>query len=285
MTVASKVTFRSSRWTLPLGDLSLLRRTGVRIALRAISNRTTSDRTCNFFLGSRSPTRIPRNVPRKTKGRPRAPIEIPSTAFSPNSRISWIDNGKHTVDFVHVDNLAEAAHLAWQTAEELLVATGDSATQGYQHGEERAALIAEAVYEAIRKRGINYSNPSGSFERESQKVRSPQAIFEDKCSSCHTGDKYTDGQTWDVGTANEAELITRQELIAMGNDELPPPGQFNTPSLRDLWYTGPYLHSGNAATLMDVLDQTAFKKMQLMGKAWDLDATQKQALVSYLLTL
>ena len=27
-------------------------------------------------------------------------------------RFSWIDNGKHTVDFVHVDNLAEAAHLA-----------------------------------------------------------------------------------------------------------------------------------------------------------------------------
>ena len=27
-------------------------------------------------------------------------------------RFSWIDNGKHTVDFVHVDNLAEAAYLA-----------------------------------------------------------------------------------------------------------------------------------------------------------------------------
>jgi nucleoside-diphosphate-sugar epimerase len=27
-------------------------------------------------------------------------------------RFSWIDNGKHTVDFVHVDNLAEAVRLA-----------------------------------------------------------------------------------------------------------------------------------------------------------------------------
>jgi nucleoside-diphosphate-sugar epimerase len=27
-------------------------------------------------------------------------------------QFSWIDNGKHTVDFVHVDNLAEAAYLA-----------------------------------------------------------------------------------------------------------------------------------------------------------------------------
>ncbi|UXA17235.1 NAD(P)-dependent oxidoreductase [Mycobacterium sp. SMC-4] len=36
--------------------------------------------------------------------------EFVSTAQA--GRFSWIDNGTHTVDFVHVDNLAEAVHLA-----------------------------------------------------------------------------------------------------------------------------------------------------------------------------
>mgnify|MGYP006417925375 FL=1 len=68
--------------------------------------------------------------------------------------------------------------------------TGDPSTEGYQSDDperpppQRSYLIAEAVYEAIRERGINYSNPRGSFERNSQKVRSPQTILDDNAGTC-----------------------------------------------------------------------------------------------------
>ena len=93
MTVASKVTCRSFAWTLSSGDSSPLRMTGERMALRAINSRISSDKACSSFLGSRSPKRIPREVPRKTKGSPTAPIASPRSALSPKIRTNWIASG------------------------------------------------------------------------------------------------------------------------------------------------------------------------------------------------
>ena len=56
---------------------------------------------------------------------------------------------------------------------------------------------------------------------------------------------------------------------------------FNTPSLRGLFYTAPYLHDGSAATLRDVLTQTA----TTMGRTDHLSDEELDALVAYLLTL
>jgi len=60
-----------------------------------------------------------------------------------------------------------------------------------------------------------------------------------QCSVCHSAPFYTDRQKHDVGTAS-------------GPGELAGP-EIDTPTIRGLTHTAPYLHDGSAPTLYDVL--------------------------------
>jgi YVTN family beta-propeller protein len=108
-------------------------------------------------------------------------------------------------------------------------------------------------------------------------------IFEDPevgCMSCHLGEALTDGELYDVGASTDIERVLR-DVARLTEPDLPPAGFFNTPSLRGLWYSAPYLHNGRAETLYDALALTAGR----MGNTSHLDATEIDALVAYLLTL
>ncbi len=111
-----------------------------------------------------------------------------------------------------------------------------------------------------------------------------KAIFEDRtvgCSSCHRPEQsFTDGMKHDVGTASKVELA-RFEFERAMNPEAVPPWRLNTPTLKGLFYTAPYLHDGSAATLHEVLERTA----ETMGKTSHLTEVQKDQLIAYLLTL
>ena len=98
------------------------------------------------------------------------------------------------------------------------------------------------------------------------------------CDSCHTGKGLTDGAQHDVGTATAVEVQVQK--IFAGEDK-PQAVVFNTPSLRDVFYTAPYLHDGSAATIKDALKKTA----TTMGKTSQLTDKQLDALVAYLKTL
>lgn len=66
------------------------------------------------------------------------------------------------------------------------------------------------------------------------------------CASCHSGDQYAgDGtQLHDVGTMTETTRPAPGATPLAGID---------TPTLRDVWATAPYLHDGSAATLEDAI--------------------------------
>ena len=99
----------------------------------------------------------------------------------------WIDDPTHKASLAAlVMPNSRAVQPLISRARELLAKRPDGvgSTGGYQGGPERAEIIAEAVYEAIREQEINYSNPPGSFERKAQKVRSPQTIIDDKAGTC-----------------------------------------------------------------------------------------------------
>ena len=57
------------------------------------------------------------------------------------------------------------------------------------------------------------------------------------CSSCHAGSLYTDLAMYDVGTGTGREKDMK----------------FDTPTLCEVWRTGPYLHDGRAATIEELL--------------------------------
>ena len=103
-------------------------------------------------------------------------------------------------------------------------------------------------------------------------------LFEDPavgCAKCHVPGSGTDGAQHDVGTATDVEL---KVAAATGKTTKL---VYNTPSLRGLFYTAPYLHDGSAPTLQAALQKTA----TTMGNTANLTPQQLEDLVAYLLTL
>ena len=88
------------------------------------------------------------------------------------------------------------------------------------------------------------------------------------CAECHKGAFLTDLKRHDVGTAGKFDQ---------------PTDRFDTPSLLEVWRSGPYLHDGRAATIRDV-----FTMLQREGKHGDtshLTPRQLDDLVEYVLSL
>ena len=86
-------------------------------------------------------------------------------------------------------------------------------------------------------------NPDGTLSANAERGRTIFLSKETGCSSCHAPPLYTDRRRHDVGTG-ESPLETQGS-------------SFDTPSLRGIYATAPYLHDGRAATLMDVLTENA----------------------------
>lgn len=108
------------------------------------------------------------------------------------------------------------------------------------------------------------------------------------CASCHAGDLFTDSamgtlaapRLYDVGTCNtDPRWPDRPHTAADGT---PRDGcRFDTPTLRGVADSAPYLHDGSAATLREVLERTRGR----MGNIEGLSAEDLDALVEYMRSL
>jgi YVTN family beta-propeller protein len=99
-----------------------------------------------------------------------------------------------------------------------------------------------------------------------------KAIFESpqtQCADCHPAPLYTDLQVHDVGTADGAGEWFGPLI--------------DTPTLRFLYDSAPYLHDGSAATLLDVL--TVKNLADEHGVTSHLSAQQLDDLIQFLLSL
>jgi YVTN family beta-propeller protein len=119
-----------------------------------------------------------------------------------------------------------------------------------------------------------YRDPSGEltalqtwgkeiFERtvDSDGAEIPESM---RCNFCHSGERFTNLESSDVGTASELDKT----------------GMFDTPSLNHLPETAPYLHDGRAMTLEELW--TVFSPDDSHGRALDLSKDELNALVEYL---
>jgi DNA-binding beta-propeller fold protein YncE len=107
--------------------------------------------------------------------------------------------------------------------------------------------------------------------RFSESARRGEKVFKGTdtgCSNCHDGELFTDLHSYNVGTQNAFDKEDKE---------------FDTPTLRELWRTGPYLHDGSAATMRDVL--TTRNPKDEHGKTSQLSAQEIEDLAEYLLSL
>ncbi len=98
-------------------------------------------------------------------------------------------------------------------------------------------------------------------------LRGKQLFAKAQCSSCHTGEYYTDGKLYDVGLGPDERGIR----------------QFATPPLAEVWRTAPYLYDGRAESIRDVL--TTFNRGDTHGKTSDLSEQDIDDLAAYILSL
>lgn len=120
-----------------------------------------------------------------------------------------------------------------------------------------------------------YRNPDGTLTPEATAGR---AHFDSLgCAQCHSGTRFTDSGSdildpllHDTGTW----LSTSGERLGQANDS------FDTPSLRGLWSTAPYLHDGRHDTLEDFA--AAFAGTGTVHDTASLTAAEQDELVAYL---
>jgi DNA-binding beta-propeller fold protein YncE len=114
-----------------------------------------------------------------------------------------------------------------------------------------------------------FRNPDGSFTEQAERGRK---VFERAgCPRCHAAPTFTNsdgGELFDVGTL----LPTSGHRL--GGDLL----GLDTPTLKGVWQSAPYLHDGRAATLRDVFTIAG----DAMGKVSTLSAQELDELVRYL---
>ncbi len=134
-----------------------------------------------------------------------------------------------------------------------------------------ADLDALAAYVAsLTEVGISpHRSPDGTHTEAALKG---QQIFRGQgCGGCHTGTTFSD-------SADDVVHVT----ASMGPDTGPIAG-LDTPTLRGLWATGPYLHDGSAATLEEAIDAHAptilapWQKAQLVDYLLEIDDLSKRS--------
>jgi DNA-binding beta-propeller fold protein YncE len=163
-----------------------------------------------------------------------------------------------------------------------------SGTHMQSLGDPKAGLSVEldqlAAYVASLSRwGVSPHRRPGDAAWEARRARG-EALFRDArtgCAECHAGPRFTDstfitGRTpllHDVGTLRPT---SGQRL----GGALP---GLDTPTLRGLWRTAPYLHDGSAATLREVL--TTRNTGDRHGTTSTLTPDELDDLEAYVLTL
>ena len=102
----------------------------------------------------------------------------------------------------------------------------------------------------------------------SKTAKQGEALYvQANCHICHNGKYLTDGKKYDVGTGIDEYT------------DIP----FDTPTLKEIWRTAPYLYNGSAVTIKDVL--TTFNKDDKHGITSKMTEKEIEALAEYILSL
>src|SRR5687768_4241312 len=119
-------------------------------------------------------------------------------------------------------------------------------------------------------------------------------LFQQHCASCHATDLFTDQSFRNNGVSTSTDLLKdkgREEITLNADDR----GKFKVPSLRNVEYTAPYMHTGKFNSLEAVLEfytsgvqlsATLDPEMNNSGKlGFSFSADDKKKIIAFLKTL
>ncbi len=121
-----------------------------------------------------------------------------------------------------------------------------------------------------------YRSATGQLTEAAQ--RGFEVFRRTNCGTCHSGQQFTDsprGVFHNIGTV-DSDTGSRLGQPLPGNG-------IDTPTLRGLWLTAPYLHDGSAQTLQDAV--TAHRIMPGYADTGQISTAQMDDLVQYLLQI
>ena len=111
-------------------------------------------------------------------------------------------------------------------------------------------------------------------------------LFKQRCNACHTEPLFTNGGFRSNGIALSGDDFGRGEITGIASDT----GLFKVPTLRNIYYSRPYMHDGRMARLSDVMLHYGLASFETFASAEmkrmrPMNEEQRIDLTAFLLTL
>ena len=159
--------------------------------------------------------------------------------------------GKSTRSMLYAHRTPPVMSTGIRANAEIAVGAGMKFIQFNTLDEENLMYIDEYL-KALSPVPSPYLNKDGTL---TESAEAGKLLFEQSCASCHPAPLYTDNNLYNVGTKH------------FGGDS----GNYDVPTLNEVWRTAPYMHDGSMNTIEEVVRY--FAK--------DLDETQVSQLSDY----
>jgi len=196
-------------------------------------------------------------------------------------------------DSINIDNVAKAI-----AAFERTIVTGTSAYDYYealkpfldQYPEKEELEALEKDDPDLYAKYLKLKADSDAHPMSESAKRGLTLFFSEKsnCTACHAGANFSDEKYHNLGVGMDAKQPDLGRFVVSKDEK--DKGAFKTPTLRNVEFTGPYMHDGSQKTLEEVVEWYAKgghpnKWLSDKVKKLDLTAQDKTDLVAFMRAL
>ena len=151
---------------------------------------------------------------------------------------------------------------------------------------ERMLKAFSAFLITLESRNSRYDKVMRGESEFTEQELSGYRVFQHQCNACHTEPLFTNHEFRSNGIAAKTGDAGRAEVSHMPTDS----GLFKVPTLRNAYYSRPYMHDGRMARLSDVVRHYASghfseRASSEMGMVTGMNEQERVDLTAFLLTL
>lgn len=171
----------------------------------------------------------------------------------------FYDGGVNHLDFVPINAITSDVEMG-NTLNDLVKRLNnnklyrDKFTQAFKQEEINSQQLLHALAQftlMLVSADSKYDNVMLGRDQFSPPEQQGYILFQEKCSSCHAGELFTDQSFRNNGIDSDFTKDAGRAIITELEDDR---GKFKVPGLRNITLTPPYMHDGRFRTLEDVLD-------------------------------